>query len=367
MKQIPTDVTIQKMIASFAFKGEVVSIERCDQGHINDSYRVHTTAGAYFLQRISPIAFKKPIEVIENIDAVTTFLRKKIISEGGNPDLECLTLIPTKDGKKCSFDIDGDCWRAYLLVPGVAFDLPRSLDDFREAGRAFGRFQYLLQDFPSASLHETIPHFHDTPRRYENFLAAVKEDKAHRLASVSAEVAFVEARGAKASLITAALADGSLPTRVTHNDTKLNNVLFDSKTGKAFCIVDLDTVMPGSSLYDFGDSIRFGANTGKEDEQDLSKVRFSFPHFKAYSEGFMEGADGSLNEKEIRFFLVSGEMMTYECGMRFLTDYLQGDVYFHIAYPEHNLVRAQDQFALLKDMEAHEKEVDEYLLSLLKK
>jgi Ser/Thr protein kinase RdoA (MazF antagonist) len=367
MKQMPTDATIRKMVDEFAFKGEVVSIERCDQGHINDSYRLHTTEGAYFLQRISPIAFKKPLEVIENIDAVTSFLRKKIIAEGGNPDLECLTLIETKDGKKCTFDANGDCWRAYLLVPGTAFDLPRSLADFREAGRAFGRFQYLLQDFPSSTLHETIPHFHDTPKRYETFLAAVKEDKAHRLASVQKEVEFVKERGVKASLITSALKDGTLPTRVTHNDTKLNNVLFDLKTGKAFCIVDLDTVMPGSSLYDFGDSIRFGANTGKEDEKDLNNVHFSLPHFKSYSEGFLEGADGSLNEKEIRYFLISGEMMTYECGMRFLTDYLQGDVYFHIAYPEHNLVRARDQFALLMDMEKHEKEVDAYLDTLIKK
>ena len=226
-----------------------------------------------------------------------------------------------------------------------------SAKDFYDSGVAFGNFQKMLADYPAKTLHETIPNFHNTPSRFRDFQKAVQEDKMGRAASAQEEIAFALARENDTKVLTDLLKAGELPLRVTHNDTKLNNILFDENTKKAICIIDLDTVMPGLSHYDFGDSIRFGASTGAEDEKDLSKIEMDLALFEAFTKGYLEGCGGSLTEKEIEMLPMGAKLMTYECGIRFLADYLEGDVYFKIHREGHNLDRARTQFKLVKDME----------------
>ena len=239
-----------------------------------------------------------------------------------------------------------------FVKDSISYDAVESAALFQKSGEAFGRFQHLLADFPAETLYETIPNFHNTLWRYENeFLPAVEVDKSGRAAAVQAEIQFVKDRKADTHRLSDLAAAGQLPLRVTHNDTKLNNVLFDATAGEAICVIDLDTVMPGLAHYDFGDSIRFGANTAAEDEADLSKVSLDLEYFGAYAKGFLSQAGESLTQTEIDQLAFSAQLMTFECGMRFLTDYLNGDTYFKTAYPEHNLVRARNQFALVADME----------------
>ena len=365
MKTIPTDAMIRAAVARFSSVGEIRSYQRLETGHINDTYVLTTTEGKFLLQRLSPIAFKDPIKVMENIIGVTHFLNLRIQEEGGDPLRECLNLVQNNDGDFYEVDEEGYCWRIYLFIEGKTYDMPENPEQFRLAAEAFGRFQYLLQSYPSQTLYETIPHFHDTPKRFRDFEAAVKSDKKGRVASCPEIIQEAFDRREQISVIVDGLKSGSLPLRTTHNDTKLNNVMFDVTGKKPLAILDLDTVMPGSALYDFGDSIRFGANTCLEDEKDTSKIHFSLPMFEAYAKGFIHGANHSLSEHEIRLFPYAAWLMTYECGIRFLADYLEGDVYFHVAYPEHNLVRALDQFALLKDMEKNRAEADEIIVKLL--
>ena len=326
--------------------------ERYGCGHINDTFLAHVGGKAYVLQRLSPAAFHAPEKVMENIAGVTARLRESILRRGGNPERETLTLLPADDGRLFIKDADGSTWRLTLYIDGArVYQQAENETVFREAGRAFGGFLRDLADYPAETLHETIPHFHDTPSRVEALREAVRKDAAGRLAQVGPEVEFALARAPRAGELTDALARGELPLRVTHNDTKLNNVLLDAETGRALCVLDLDTVMPGLCAYDFGDAIRFGANTASEDEAELDKVHFSLPMYKAYLSGYVSAADGMLTAAEVASLPVGAWMMTYECGTRFLTDFLNGDTYFHTAYPTHNLVRARNQFALLQDME----------------
>lgn len=366
MKEAPTESLVRLMISKFAFLGEFSRVSVCTQGHINDSYFVETTKRKYFLQRVSPTAFSEPMKVMNNIVLVTEFLRKEILARNGDPDEECLTLVKTNDGEKYALDEKGHVWRMYLFVEGMVYDTPKNEEVFGKAGEAFGRFQHELSSFPSSGLFEVIPHFHDTPKRFMDLEAAIKEDKAGRVSAVKDQIKFAFDRKEKISLIVDSLSNGSLPFRATHNDTKLNNIMFDKEGKNPKCILDLDTVMVGSSLYDFGDAIRYGANTASEDEKDLSKVRFSLPMFKSYAKGFLHGAEGSLTKNEIELFPYSARLMTYECGIRFLTDYLNGDHYFHTEYADHNLVRALDQFALVKDMEEKEKDAEEFAKTILR-
>lgn len=367
MKKLTT-ADVLSTLSYYPSIGNTKKITRLEIGHINDTYIIEEDNGKrYLLQRLSPVAFKEPLKVMENIVEVTSFLKESLLKEGKDPSRECLSLIANKEGLYYTNKEDG-CLRIYNFIEGsTSYDSPKNEEMFKEAARAFGRFQYLLRDFPSEKLFETIPHFHDTPKRVKDFLLAVKENRSNRKENAKEAIEFALERKDKVSLVVDGLKDGSIPLRSTHNDTKLNNVLFDINTDKALCVVDLDTIMPGSALYDFGDSIRFGANTAKEDEKDLEKIHFSLPLFKAYTEGFLEGVNGSLVEKEIRLFPYSAWLMTYECGIRFLGDYLNGDIYFHTAYPEHNLVRAIDQFTLLKDMERQMDEAESFISSLLNK
>ncbi len=334
-------------IKHFDIPQKVLSCKRYGSGHINSTYCVVCEKGRYVLQAINRNAFKYPDEVISNIAKVTGFLRQK------NDDTRAvMSLLRTIDGKYLYDDEAGNCWRIFTFVENsLCLDAPECPEDFRQCAIAFGRFQHDLSDFPADELFETIPDFHNTPKRYEAFLAAVEADPIGRAAEVTEEIRFLKERADFYPVLFDAYKQGKLPLRVTHNDTKSNNVLLDADTRKALCVIDLDTIMPGFSVTDFGDSIRFGANTAAEDEKDLDKVQFVQALFDAYLDGFLEGCGGGLTAEEILLLPEGSKMMTIECGMRFLTDYLLGDTYFRIDYPEHNLDRCRTQLKLVLEME----------------
>ncbi len=344
---------LEKICNAFQYQGELKDLSPYGEGHINSTFKVETTEGRYILQKVNNNVFKRPTEVMENIDAVTGYLTEKIKARGGDPTRETLTLIPTAEGKKYYVDEEGQLYRMYLFVENaVCYQIIENEQVFYEAAAAFAAFQKELADFDASVLYETIEKFHDTGDRYQKFLAAVEADKVGRLAEVEEEVAFVKAREADTTLVTGKIASGELPLRVTHNDTKLNNVMIDSATQKGICVIDLDTVMPGSLLYDFGDSIRFGASSAAEDETDLEKVYMKPELFEAYVKGYLEVLGDRITKEEQDLLPFSAKLLTFECGMRFLTDYLDGDNYFKIHYPQHNLDRARNQFKLVADMEA---------------
>ena len=285
---------------------------------------------------------------------VTGFLRNKINLSGGNAARETLTFLYTKENTPYYRDENGGCWRSYKYI-GKCYTCDKIDSEIKafRSGKAFGKFQKMLSDYPAANLFETIPHFHDTPSRYEALKEAVKDNLSGRLQSVKNELSFALDREKDASKLVDLAAEDRIPMRVTHNDTKINNVLFDSITNEAICVIDLDTIMPGLSLYDFGDSIRSGAVTSDENEQDLDKYGLDIALFKSYTEGFLSEAGHALNDEEIANLAFSAKLMTLECGVRFLTDYLNGDTYFKTDYPEHNLVRCKTQFKLVEDIEKH--------------
>lgn len=342
---------------NFRIDGEAESFVPYGSGHINDTFLLTCRQGngadkKYILQRMNHEIFKDPRGLMENVVHVTSFLQNKIRSAGGDPEREALNVILTWEGEPYCRTEDGSYWRMYLFVEGAtSYDAVKRPEDFYESAVAFGHFQRLLSDFPAASLHETIPDFHNTVDRMEKFKKALSEDVCRRAAGVQEEIRFVLEREADCHVLCDMLSAGEIPLRVTHNDTKLNNIMIDDETGKGICVIDLDTVMPGSALYDYGDSIRFGANTGAEDEKDLSKISCDLELFALYTKGFIEGCGGSLTETEIRMLPMGAKLMTLECGIRFLTDYLEGDHYFKIHRPEHNLDRARTQFRMVKDME----------------
>lgn len=354
---ITNTINVLDIIKQFPDFGKINGYKPITDGHINDTYVVEYllddgAVAKYLLQRINTNVFKKPVELMENVMGVTAHLRNKIIAVGGDPMRETLTVYPAKDGKNYVMSDDGGCWRLYNFVDDTySINELTNPEDFRNAALTFGNFQKLLADYPIETLHDTIPNFHNTPSRFNDFKTAVENNFSGRKEECLPEIEFVLAREKDCSVITDLLDSGVMPLKVTHNDTKLNNVLFDKKTNKGICVVDLDTVMPGSSLYDFGDSIRFGANTAAEDEKDLSKVSLSLEYFKAYVDGYLETAGDSLTKEEVDLLPFASKLLTFECGMRFLADFLNGDVYFKTEYPEHNLVRARTQFKLVADIE----------------
>jgi hypothetical protein len=355
---------IRDVVSNFNVEGEFVSAVPYGSGHINNTrYVVINENGKnkeYILQRINKNVFKDPARLMENYTSVTEFLRKIIIENGGDPDRETINVVKTRDGKNYYLDSEGEYWRLILFVTdSLSFDKVERPEQFYDSAIAFGNFQYLLRNYPADTLYETIVNFHNTPVRFANLMAAVKADKCGRLAEVQAEVEFCKAREEFAATLEKAREAGNLPLRVTHNDTKLNNILFDKADGKALCVIDLDTIMPGYSVNDFGDSIRFGATTALEDEADLTKVNFDISLYELYVKGFIEGAKGGLTDCELDLLPIGAIMMTFECGMRFLTDYLEGDTYFRTSRPGHNLDRARNQFKLVSDMEARLPEMRE--------
>ncbi|MBS7297945.1 MAG: aminoglycoside phosphotransferase family protein [Eubacteriales bacterium] len=326
-------------------------------GHINDTYIAESNP-RYIMQKINSNVFKNPYEVMENIVNVTEHLKQKIAENGGDTSRETLRVIKTIDGDTLYLAEDGNYFRMYNYIENAtSYDAVENPQQFTEAARAFGKFQNMLADFPADKLHETIPNFHDTRKRFENLKKAIAEDKMGRLESVKAEVEFALAHEAEVGTIVDAIADGSVPLRVTHNDTKLNNVMLDNVTGEGVCVIDLDTVMPGSLLYDYGDALRFGASTGAEDETDLSKINFSLELFEAFTKGFLGEVGSKLTPRERELLPFGAKIMTFECGIRFLTDYLEGDTYFKIHREHHNLDRCRTQFKLVADMEAKAEEM----------
>lgn len=347
---------VRDVIGNFQIEGTFMSFRPINDGHINCTYAVSFTQTGgdvkrYVLQAVNTSIFRNPVELIENIRSVTEFLRKKIAAQGGDPERETLQLVPAADGKYY-FENEAGFWRVYRYIEGaIAYQSAEKPVLFRNSAVAFGRFQKLLADYPAQTLHETIPQFHDTPKRYRNFHAALATDKAGRKKDVEKEIAFYLEHEKIADTITSKIAAGEIPLRVTHNDTKLNNIMMDAVTDEAVCVIDLDTVMPGSALYDFGDSIRFGASSGKEDEKDIDSIFMREDLFEAYTEGYLSQARDSLTEREISLLPMGAVLMTLECGLRFLTDYLDGDTYFAVHYPGQNLDRTRTQAKLAWDME----------------
>ena len=349
-----TQELLRQAAAAFAFDRPAGEAERFGAGHINDTFAVWAAdrSKRWILQRINTDTFPDPAGLMENVTGVTAYLRRQIIERGGDPDRETLNVIPTLDGKPYYTDTEGGAWRAYIFVEGtVCLQKVENERDFYTAAETFGNFQNQLAGYPAATLHETIARFHDTPNRYANFEKALAADVMGRAKDVGPEIAFIRAREADCRVLVDQLAAGVLPLRVTHNDTKLNNVLIDQETGKGICVIDLDTVMPGLSAYDFGDSIRFGANDCAEDEPDQSKVHFSLHLYKVFAEGYLAAAGSAMTEAERRSLPWGAKLMTLECGIRFLTDYLEGDHYFKISRPDQNLDRARTQFTLVQGME----------------
>ena len=350
------DSVISQILAAYVLPGTVADVARHGKGHINDTFCVvcKTPEGGtarFILQRLSQAAFPHPEEVMENFVGITSYLRREILAEGGDPLRETLSLVKTGDGADFVTDAEGRAWRLMPFIENAECYQSATPELFAASGRAFGRFQYMLRDYPARTLHETIPHFHDTESRFEQFLAALEADKLNRAEGVSLEIQFILRRKADCGVALRALREGKLPLRVTHNDTKLNNILIDRDTHEGICIIDLDTTMPGLAINDFGDSIRFGANHCMEDEQDLTKVNFDISLYEVFTRGFLEGARGSLTSAELEYLPWGARLMTLECGIRFLTDYLDGDHYFHVSHPRQNLDRARTQLKLVKDME----------------
>ncbi len=337
-----------EIIKSFKMQGEAVSCERYGNGHINETYIVVSDSGLrYILQKINNKVFENVEGLMHNVASVTTFLGEN------DPDpRHTLHVVPTTEGKAYAEDGKGGYWRMYDFVEGsLCLDRVETKEDFKQSAVAFGMFQKQLANFPAATLVETIPMFHNTANRVKQLETAIANNTAGRLGEVKAEIEFAMARAEEAGSMVRMLENGELPLRVTHNDTKLNNVMLDAETRLPLCVIDLDTVMPGLAANDFGDSIRFGASTAAEDEKDLSKVEMSLELFEAYAEGFLGACGDSLTEKEIETLPMGAKLMTYECGIRFLADYLNGDTYFRTHYPEQNLDRCRTQFKLVADME----------------
>ena len=333
---------------------EAVLCESYGNGHINDTYLATTREGVRFiLQRVNQHVFHDPVRLMENIARVTDHLWEKTQGLGRNPERRCLTLVQANDGNRWYQDPEGSVWRTYLFIEdSIGYDLVRSKRQAVEAGRAFGEFFWMLADLPGDPLHATIPHFHDLDLRLESFRMAVTEDVSGRAAGLAREIDWVEERAHKMTRFGRLQREGALPSRTTHNDTKFNNVLLDLKTDEALCVIDLDTVMPGLVLNDFGDSVRTVTNTAVEDEADLDKIGIDLDMFRGYTEGYLTESKAYLTSDEMQCLAFSGLVMTYTIGLRFFTDHLSGDSYFKVHFINHNLQRSRAQFALVESMEA---------------
>ena len=354
---------LNEILSEFNLKSKIKS---CGNGHINSTYCTEDLK--YILQSININVFKNPDELMQNIVNVTGFLKKKIIENHGDPERETMTVVKTSDGKSY-YRVDSDnAFRVYKFISGTkTIENGATAKDMYSAGKCFGKFTKMLDDFPIETLFETIKDFHNTPKRVEALKEAIKKDAAGRKAYAEKEIEFALKNAEFADKVTKGLASGEIPLRVTHNDTKINNILFDENSGEALCVIDLDTVMPGSMLYDFGDALRIGASTAAEDETDLTKVRFDEEIFKAFAKGYIGEVGDVMTEAEAERFAFSVKLMVYECGIRFLTDYLDGDIYFKIHRENHNLERARNQFRLVTEIADKEDILNEIVKELCKK
>jgi len=355
---------VRAVARQFQIVGEFLSAEPYGSGHINDTYcAVYNQGGApvrYILQRINHNVFKTPVALMENVQRVTAHLAGKVADEPDN-SRRVLTLIPARDGRAWHCDADGNHWRTYVFVEKArTYDAIETPKQAFEAAKAFGRFQKLLTDLPAPRLHDTIPDFHHTPRRFERLEKALAADAVNRAQFAKKEIEFA----LKHKPITGQLLAAGLPERVTHNDCKLNNVMLDDATGEGTCVIDLDTVMPGLVLYDFGDMVRTSTSPAREDERDLSKVKMQFPMFEALVRGYLQTAAEFLTPAERQHLVVSGKIITFEIGIRFLTDFLEGDTYFKVHRDNHNLDRCRTQFRLVESIEQQETEMTQLVETL---
>lgn len=350
--------TLNEIAQQFNVEDSFTTITPYGSGHINTTYLAVNKHRRYILQKMNTDIFPDTVNLMRNIELVTNFLRSK--------NQETLEIIPTHNKKSYYEYVDGnnkpEMYRMYAFIENtISYDLVPNAQVFKDAGAAFGSFQNYLAEFDASKLVETIAHFHDTPHRFCDFKKAVSEDRFDRAKTCQKEIDFYMSHADFYSTITSGLESGEIPLRVTHNDTKLNNILMDATTHKPRAIIDLDTIMPGSMLYDFGDSIRFGASTSLEDEKDIDKVHFSTEFFKAYAQGFISEQKNNITQNETQLLAIAGNMLTLECGMRFLTDYLQGDTYFATHYEDHNLVRTRTQIKLVQEMEEKSTEIREII------
>jgi len=346
-----------ELVRHFRFEGEFLDAARFGTGHINDTYaaRFRLASGdirRYVIQRINHAIFKKPEELMHNMERVTGHMRRKVIAAGGDPTREVVTLIPTTDGRSHYLSPAGETWRALLLIENArSYQVAESLDIYYQAARGFGRFMRMLDDFPINELYETIPDFHHTPKRLQTFVQAVEDDRANRVQAVQPEIDFILHRADEAGVLIDLQQQGVMPLRATHNDTKFENVMIDDSSGQSICVVDLDTVMPGFAVFDFGDAVRSGASTGAEDEPDLTKVALDLAVFDRLAQGFLEETRAALTPVEIDHLVFGAKLITYEQAVRFLTDHLNGDIYYKIQRENQNLDRCRTQIKLVSDME----------------
>jgi len=361
---------LREISKRFQIYGEILHAETLKIGHINETYSATYSQGGtrvrYIHQKINKNVFKNPAAVMKNVTRVTTHIRKKLEAQDvRDPTRRALIVIPTREGQSYFLNGNDGVWRTFLFIEGVeTFEAVQTVDQAYQAGRAFGEFQNLLVDLPGERLHETIPNFHNTRKRFTALQQAIQADHYSRAKDAKAEIEFALAHEPVVDVILNAMAKRKIPERVTHNDTKFNNVMLDVLTGEAMCIVDLDTVMPGCALYDFGDMVRTTTSPTLEDELDLSKVKMQMPMFKKLTEGYLSTAGKFLTKNEKSFIAFSGKLITFEIGIRFLTDYLTGDTYFRIHRPGHNLDRCRTQFKLVESIEKQEAAMQKYADSL---
>ncbi|MBQ1244990.1 MAG: aminoglycoside phosphotransferase family protein [Clostridia bacterium] len=319
-------------------------------GHINDTYLVSADEGKYIMQKINKSIFKDPVGLMNNISLVTEYIARHKENEPNYDPARVIRVIPASDGNNYAV-YEGEYFRLYNFVDAISYDLSNN-EILGKAGLAFGDFQNILDSFDASQLIEVIPDFHNTKKRFADFKKAVNDNLSGRAENAKKEIELALSYEKASEVVVEEMAKGTIPLRVTHNDTKLNNILFDRNTGDFVCVVDLDTIMPGSLLYDFGDALRFGASSASEDEQDLDRVYFELDKFESFARGFLSQVHTKLTKKEIELLPFSALLLTYECGIRFLGDYINGDTYFKGAFPEHNLVRARNQLKLVVDIEA---------------
>ena len=354
---------LQEISRQFQIYGEILHAETFKIGHINETYSATYDQGGmrvrYIHQRINRNVFKDPPAVMRNLIRVSTHLRHKLEAEGAKDiTRRCLTVIPTRAGQPYYRDQQGEYWRTFAFIEGVeTFEAVHSPHQAAAAGRAFGEFQRLLADLPGDRLHETIPDFHHTRKRFVTLLQAIQEDRLNRAVSAKPETDFALKHEKIVDVLLTAHAKGKIPERITHNDTKFNNVMMDVLTNQAMCVVDLDTVMPGLALYDFGDMVRTTTSPTLEDEPDLKKVRLHLPMFEALASGYLSSAGRFLTAAEKSYLTFAGKLITFNIGVRFLTDYLNGDTYFRVHRPGHNLDRCRTQFKLIESIEEQEEEM----------
>ncbi|NSW52869.1 MAG: aminoglycoside phosphotransferase family protein [Anaerolineae bacterium] len=358
------DHSIDNVIAHYSFAGTVMDVHPFGAGHINDTYRLVIADAAgekryLILQRINRNVFHQPVQVMENIEKITRHVHGKVLAAGGDPEREVLNLVPTTTGTSFCLAADGEVWRMVKFITGArTYETVENPRHVYEVGKALGRFQAQLADFDAGQLYETIPGFHHTPGRLLAFKDIVQRDPANRVRRVKTEIDFILERQPQTAVVVDLLREGKLPWRVTHNDTKFNNVMIDDATGQGICLIDLDTVMPGSALYDFGDAVRTTTALSLEDEPDTDRAGFSLPYFETLAHGYLDAARGFLTAAEIDLLAFAGVLITLEQGIRFLGDYLAGDTYYKIHRPEHNLDRARTQIRMVQEMEGHMQQME---------